>query len=250
MQAKSGAIPPPLLVSGDFLSGSIVPRTVKLADHAYDRIKTMLLEGGLRPGDKLSVIELGRKLECSRVPVMEAMKRLEAEGFVDIVPQVGCRVVQPEVANVADFFELFAVTEALVAGLAARRRTAADCDEFRKLCGEIGRRLESAGAPPQRDPTHRQLNLLYHRQIHRMARAPEPSRIAAGLWDRSDFYICIAFGALYFSRRVRMAHRAVREAILAGDADAAEAAMRIHLKAVGVGVTAALQKQSDRVRRE
>jgi DNA-binding GntR family transcriptional regulator len=233
----------------DSLSGAVVPRAVRLADGAYDRIKTMLLEGNLQPGERLSVLELGRTLECSRVPVMEAMKRLESDGLVEIVPQVGCHVVIPEQADVADFFELFAVSEALVARFAADRRTEADSGQFRQVCMEIEHRLKTGGRPADRDPVHRHLNLLFHTQIHRMARAPEPSRIAAGLWDRSDFYIRVAFGSLYISRTVRLAHRVIREAILAGDGNAAETATRAHLRAVGAAVTAQLGNASDSARR-
>ncbi|CAN0392845.1 unnamed protein product, partial [Phaeothamnion confervicola] len=62
------------------------------ADAAYDYLKTCLLEGDYGPGQKLSVVELTRELNCSRVPVMEAIKRLAGAGFLHIVPQVGCRV--------------------------------------------------------------------------------------------------------------------------------------------------------------
>ena len=62
-----------------------------------------LLEGDLAAGDKLSVVDLTRTLDCSRVPVMEALKRLAGDGFVQIVPQVGCRVVTPRADDVRDF---------------------------------------------------------------------------------------------------------------------------------------------------
>ena len=41
--------------------------------------------------------------------------------------------------------------------------------------------------------------------------------IATSLWDRSDFYIKLAFGSLYFSRSVKRVHRAIRNAIMVGD---------------------------------
>ena len=72
------------------------------ADAAYDHIKMQLLEGDYGPGQKLSVVDLTRELACSRVPVMEALKRLAGAGFVHIVPQVGCRVVTPQPAETHD----------------------------------------------------------------------------------------------------------------------------------------------------
>jgi DNA-binding GntR family transcriptional regulator len=174
---------------------------------------------------------------------MEALKRLEGEGLVQIVPQVGCRVVVPDADDVADFFELFAVTEALVARLAAERRSEGEANEFRRICVDIESKLKSAGGPADHDPTYRHVNLLFHTQIHALARAPEPSRISAGLWDRSDFYIRVAFGSLYFSRRVRRAHGAVRDAIVNGRTTEAETAMREHLQSVGNAVAGALRRK-------
>ena len=157
------------------------------ANNAYDYIKTRLLEGDYNAGQKLSVVELTRELNCSRVPVMEAIKRLASAGFVHIVPQVGCRVVTPQPAEVRDFFALFAAAEGTVTGFAAARRSAAEVDEFKQLCAHIDTIARSAGKPGDRDPTYRRLNLSFHAFIHRLARSPVTTAIATTMWDRSDF---------------------------------------------------------------
>ncbi|MEQ8662038.1 MAG: GntR family transcriptional regulator [Gammaproteobacteria bacterium] len=210
------------------------------AEHAYQHLRTALLEGPLGPGDALSVVALTRELGCSRVPVMEALKRLAGEGFVDIVPQVGCRVARPDGAEVRDFFTLFAAAEGTVTAFAAARRDAAGLAEFAEVCAAVDAGLARARPPGAADPTYRRLNLLFHGCIHRLAQSPLATALARGLWDRSDFYIKVAFGSLYFSHRVRTAHAAIRAAIVAGDAAAAEQATRAHLAAVGTAVAAAL----------
>jgi DNA-binding GntR family transcriptional regulator len=203
------------------LAGERGGNSAARADAAYDYIKSQLLEGDYGPGQKLSVVDLTRELQCSRVPVMEALKRLASAGFVHIVPQVGCRVVTPQPAEVRDFFALFAAAEGTVTAFAAARRTAAEVEEFKQLCGHVDEVARSAGKPGDRDPTYRRLNLLFHAFVHRLARSPVTTAIAATMWDRSDFYIKLAFGSLYFSRAVREAHQAIRAAIIAGDAEAA-----------------------------
>ena len=212
------------------------------ADAAYDYLKTCLLEGDYGPGQKLSVVELTRELNCSRVPVMEAIKRLAGAGFLHIVPQVGCRVVTPQPAEVRDFFALFAATEGTVTAFAAARRTMSEVEEFKRLCAHIDDIVRSAGKPGDRDPTYRRMNLLFYSFLHRLARSPVTTAIAATMWDRSDFYIKLAFGSLYFSRPVRAAHEAIRVALIAGDAEAAHAAVAAHLSAVGDGVATAMEK--------
>ena len=211
-----------------------------LAQLAYAHLMQHLLEGDLAPGDRLSVVDLAGELGCSRVPVMEAMKRLDAEGFVEIVPQVGCRVARPEAGEVRDFFELFAAVEGCVTRLAAARRDADDIAAFKALCAKLDQELKTAGGPQERDPRYRRINLDFHSAIHRLARAPLACTVAAGMWDRSDFFIKVAFGSLYFSRRVRQAHLAIRRAIIDGDPDAAEAAIAGQLREVGAAVAARL----------
>jgi DNA-binding GntR family transcriptional regulator len=211
------------------------------AHDAYAFLLTELLEGELGPGDWLSVVDIANQLGCSRVPVMEAIKRLAGEGFVVIVPQVGCRVAMPAADEVGDFFALFAAVEGCVTRLAAERRTTQDLRVFREVCARIDRELKRAGDAASRDPLYRHLNLLFHTEIHRMAGAPSACRIAAAMWDRSDFYIKVAFGSLYFTRRVRQAHLAIRRALVAGDGDRAERAVKAHLRAVGEAVSERLR---------
>lgn len=207
------------------------------AERAYHHLKLRLLEGDLGPGERLSVVALARDLACSRVPVMEALKRLEGEGFVAIVPQVGCEVVEPDANEVRDFFTLFAGAEGTVARFAAERRTPEEAAAFERLHVEVRRDAAAAGGPGDADPAYRRLNARFHGAVHAMARSPVVSGIAAGLWDRSDYYIKLAFGSLYFSARVRAAHASIREAIVAGDPHAAAAAVHEHLEGVGARVS-------------
>ena len=212
------------------------------AEQAYEYLRTELLEGSLHPGDKLSVVALTEQLGCSRVPVMEAIKKLAGEGFIEIIPQVGCRIATPQVNDVGDFFRLFAAVESTVVGLAAKRRNKDDIENFKTLCLEIDQRLSTSGGPRDNDPIYRQLNLKFHSAIHYMARSPVCTQYATTLWDRSDFYIKIAFGSLYFSNFVKRAHRKMRRGIIAGNTDEAKNAAFAQLQSVGEHVVDALKK--------
>lgn len=227
-------------------SRRIAAGTAPLAQGAYAHLIQQLLEGDLKPGDRLSVMDISAQLQCSRVPVMEALKRLDAEGFVEITPQVGCRVARPNAAEVQDFFELFAAVEGCVTGLAAARRTTADLPAFKTLCRRIDLELKTAGPPAARDPRYRRANLEFHTMIHELARAPLACAVAAGMWDRSDFFIKVAFGSLYFGQHVRQAHLAIRRAMVSGDAQAAQAAISDQLRAVGRLVSARLTALAQR----
>lgn len=207
-----------------------IRRRLPLSDRCEHYLRGLLLEGGLEPNQPLSVEAVATALSVSRQPAMEAVKRLAADGFVVILPQVGCRVVQPDPSHVADFYRLFAPSEALIARLAAERRTEQEAAAF----NDLSRRVEAeAGLAGHHSPAYRTMNRRRYEAVHAMASSPIAAGIVAGMWDRSDFYIRAAFGSLYFTEDVRRAHTAVTAAILAGDAAAAESETARYLTEVG-----------------
>ncbi len=61
-------------------------------DYAYQQIKNWLLNGNLKPGETISSYKLAEVLKLSRTPVMALLERLEQEGYIEVIPQVGCVV--------------------------------------------------------------------------------------------------------------------------------------------------------------
>src|ERR1700730_17930601 len=66
----------------------------RLHDLAYAYLKNLLLGGGLDPGDQISSEGVGRALSISRAPVSDAIRRLNVEGLLEILPHVGGRAVR------------------------------------------------------------------------------------------------------------------------------------------------------------
>ncbi len=65
-------------------------------DRVYDALRSEFVRGEWPFGQTFSTYELAERFDVSRRPIMDALQRLEAAGFVEIIPQVGCRVVLPE----------------------------------------------------------------------------------------------------------------------------------------------------------
>ena len=142
-------------------------------------------------------------------------------------------MVSPKAEAVGDFFQLFARSEGLVCRLAAERRSDEQVQALQALARDVLRESNMAGPPDAGDPRYRHLNRRLHDAIHQLARSPIAAEISASMWDRSDFYLRAAFGSLYFSPAVRRAHAAIVAAIVAGDAETADAATVAHLSGVG-----------------
>ncbi len=208
----------------------------RLADQAYEFVKDGLLSGAFGQGEKISVEKIVKQLDTSRQPAMEAMKRLASDGFIEIIPQVGCRVVVPEPREVGDFYRLFAPAEALCAELAAERASEEGLFALRTAYDQIDRLIATPMAKEQKARLYRGLNRNFHAALHAMTRSPLITEIASGLWDRSDFYIATAIGQDLFSARLEMAqkeHAAVIKAVEKGDPKRAHQAMVKHVTAFG-----------------
>jgi DNA-binding GntR family transcriptional regulator len=203
-------------------------RNPRMYDLVTDRLKGEILDGKLRAGDPIVVAKVAQQLEVSRQPVMEALKRMEADGIIEIVPQVGCRIARPAAGEVEDFFQMFAAIEAEVGAMAAARCTDDEGRALARLLAEVVGAVEE-----RRSVNSRLLNRSFHGAIHEIAKTPKVARLSSALWDRSDFYIKTAFGAFNISRRVLDAYARIVKAIVAGDAGATRLAVRQHLLASG-----------------
>lgn len=100
-------------------------------------LEERLVRGSYRFGEKLSIYTLSKEFGASRQPVASAVQYLATIGYLEIIPQVGCRVVSPSLQDVEDFYVLFARTEALIARYAAERHQAREAEELLAIDYEL-----------------------------------------------------------------------------------------------------------------
>jgi DNA-binding GntR family transcriptional regulator len=108
------------------------------ADEARQRLEEMIVTLELKPGTVWSETELSERLKIGRTPVREALKKLESDYLVEIVPRSGAKVTDIDVMQQLLMLEMRRELERLIAVSAARRATA---DE-RSRCIEIARYFE------------------------------------------------------------------------------------------------------------
>lgn len=218
-----------------------------LVDVVYEHVKNGLLNHEFHGGGWLPVDKIAADLEVSRQPVMDALKRLALEGFVTIVPQVGCRVRQYSAEEISDFYQLFAFGESLVAELAAKRVSAEDIIKLRVISEQIGMLSKSKGQKQDLASQYRSLNRMLHSEIRRIARSASVTEIVESLGDRSDFFIATS-GRPMFAETLRKAHdehEAVLDAIIRRNSVAAARAMHAHISETGRRLNAFLNSVDD-----
>ena len=180
-------------------------RPMPAGERVYQAVQARLIEGELGAGDRISVEALATEFGISKQPVMDALRRLSAEGFVEIVPQVGCRVRTVDGREADDFFRIFAAMEGVVVAFAAERRTAEQLVRLKSVSEAIShfRHLKD---PRERSSGYRTLNRAFHEITHEMAASSVAHEMSASLWDRSDFYINMLSQTMAFSESLEARH--------------------------------------------
>lgn len=201
----------------------------------YDHVVERLVTAGYAFGDKLLVKELSGETGASRQPIMAALNRLSAEGFVRIIPQVGCEVINPTRDEIADFFLMFQRMEGLLAELAAARRTEKQLRDLQALQQRLIAAEQTADAE-----AHAALNREFHHAIHVMANSPMLDEKQRNNFNMSDFFINHSTGFGAFMSDAVQEHEQIIDAIKRQQPERARLVAEAHIAAVASAVLSGL----------
>ncbi|MGW5412170.1 GntR family transcriptional regulator [Actinomadura geliboluensis] len=206
----------------------------QLSDEAAARIRELIMDGRLRPGDHLRLERLAVEFGISVTPVREALKSLRSEGFVVLEPRRGF-VVAP--LSKRDVQDLFWVQAGIAAELAARATPRIGAAALRELA-DLQRALERAQAARRPDLVE-EYNHLFHRGINLAADSP---KLAWSLGTVARYAPRGMYGRLpgWPALAVRD-HARILTALRTGDAPDAAAEMRAHIVRAGALLTAHLE---------
>jgi DNA-binding GntR family transcriptional regulator len=115
---------------------------VSLAARAYETLLSAIVTGSLAPGERIRDAELAEQLQTSRMPVREALKRLEAEGLVETVPNRETRVAPIRAERAAQAFPVIAALHSLGTRLGVPALSTDDDDRMRSLDRDRARALK------------------------------------------------------------------------------------------------------------
>jgi DNA-binding GntR family transcriptional regulator len=157
-------------------------------DESYALLKARILDGTYGPGHRLVIDQLGRETNISTIPWRESMRRLEAEGWVEIIPNVGARVATFDAGEWARTMRLLARLEGLATALAAPKLTDKDLAEARRMNRDMAEAL--ADFDPMR---FSQLNKQFHTAICHHSDDQHLNALLDTEWARLDLIRRSAF---------------------------------------------------------
>jgi DNA-binding GntR family transcriptional regulator len=196
-----------------------------MVEQIFDKMRAHIVEGRFAPGQRLVEADLTAQFAVSRGPLREAVRRLAAEGLVDIAHNRGARVKRLTRDEVLELYVVREVMEGLAAGLAAERADSAERKSIKASISSMEKAL--------RDDDVRgyiALNSEFHSIILAAARnAPLQSAITR----LQTPVLRIQFESMMTREVVNESfdeHRGIADAITSRDAERAERLMRHHIR--------------------
>lgn len=210
-------------------------RHLPLRDQVLTVLRRRIVNGDYPPGERLTEDRLADDFGVSRNPVREALRVVEAEGFVIMVPRRGAVVASPDATTIADLFAVRGRLETLAARLAAERATPDDLAGLRRLLDEarVATEEEDFG-------TVAELNSAFHLKVIEIGGNRWLASIASALYLHVQWIFRI--GVAQRAPHSWTEHIHLVDTIESGDPDVAEAAALAHVVAASA---AALNKLSE-----
>lgn len=200
----------------------------RAVDRVYAHIRDGIIDGTYGPGARLGEVEIADLTEASRTPVREALRQLEMEGLVEVLPHRGARVCAWTAEDLEEIYDLRMTLEAMAAERAASRIVAKDIDRLEELSGLMEN--AASGPRPQLDLVA-QLNDEFHAIVRAAAAS---SRLTTMLGAVIQLPLVLRTFHRYSPADLERSgahHRDLIAALRAGDAVWADSVMRSHVRA-------------------
>ncbi|MFB9947446.1 GntR family transcriptional regulator [Rhizobium puerariae] len=200
---------------------------VSVPEHAYSVLKNALLGGKLKPGDTLIQEDIASSLGFSRVPVREALKRLEGEGLVVQRPRRGYVVASLDADEVEDVFDVRMLLEERAGYLATQKRTDSDVAAVQEAFKEM---LKIQARAKYDREGWGVANRSFHDRLFAPCNRPHLLRMLGQQRDLVTLYVRIGGNIAPDIERTTEDHRRILDAYERQDADEVARLSREHVE--------------------
>ena len=189
-----------------------------------ESLRNAIKNGKLKPGERLMEVQLAEELGISRTPVREAIRKLEQEGYVIMLPRRGTYVSSVSVHDVQEIFEIRTALESLSTGLAARRIENEELEQLQKLLAAI------EGYIDKHDIDNIvKTDIEFHDLLYKVSRNERLSGIISNLKEQLSRFRTLSMSYPGRLKETLEEHREMVEAIASGDVEAAREAAERHM---------------------
>ena len=207
---------------------------LSLTDRVYLAIENAILSGQIALGERLLENDLSEKLSVSRAPLREALRRLHFEGLAETLPRRGTYVIKPSRKDVIDLLQIREQLECLATRLAAKNMKPDELEHLSTGVTRIGNII--AKNPKAGYPAH---DIDFHQLMVQASGNAKLVQIMSSV-HRSLRIVRLISGVGKASQ-THAEHVTIIAALKRGNPDAAEKAMRKHLRAIAKNILVRLE---------
>lgn len=195
-----------------------------LREVVYETLREAIRSGVLESGERLMEIQVAEELGVSRTPVREAIRRLEAEGLVIMIPRRGTYVSDLSLRDISDVFEIREALEGLAVGLAAERITDSELEELERMMVEFGEVIQRGDMEAMVE-----MDIRFHSKIYQASRNIRLVSILSNLREQTTRFRMASMSMPGRMQNTLEEHRAIVEALGQRDPDEASRVTQFHL---------------------
>nr|WP_277999002.1 GntR family transcriptional regulator [Moorella sulfitireducens] len=196
-----------------------------LREIVFEALREAIINGQLKAGERLMEVQLAEEMGVSRTPVREAIRKLELEGFIVMVPRKGAYVADLSTKDIADVFEIRSALESLAAGLACERITEEELDELERLL------IKVADCVAAKDlETLVEIDTQFHEVLYRASRNDRLVQIINNLREQIQRFRTTSLGTPGRMPEALEEHKQLVEAITARNVELARRLAQEHIE--------------------
>ncbi|WP_455048144.1 GntR family transcriptional regulator [Mitsuokella sp.] len=204
-----------------------------LREVVCESLRDAIRKGILKPGQRIMEIKLAEELGVSRTPVREAIRKLELEGYVVMMPRRGTYVADMSIRDINEIFEIRTALESLSNGLAAEHITEDELEHLQRLLVVIGGYIKEYEDGPDREAAMDKIvktDIEFHDLLYHAARNNRLVDIISNLRDQLTRFRTLSMSYPGRLEATLDEHREIVETIANGDGRAARKAAVHHME--------------------
>ena len=190
---------------------------------AYEVLKQRIETQYYRQGDSIVISTVAKEINASAIPIREAMKKLETEGYLKIIPHKGALVTRFSEEHIAEIIEIRAVLEGLATKKAIKSIGDKDIQNLNELIGCMDASIES-----QDILEFRKLNRQFHTMIYIASKGERLCDMIFQLWEMSDWAYKKMQESPEIMRKSNQEHREIVRMLIEKNEENIEQYVRAH----------------------
>ena len=201
-----------------------LPEHYSLSQRVFRVVEKAILTGTIKPGERIIETDLAKRLGTSKSPVREALRRLEGEGVVELLPRKGYVVKGIDRKRVDDFFDIMLIVEPATVKMSLRKKQDDVCKEFDQFIAKMERQLKKKDYE-----SYLVSNDEFHMYFYRLADNEWATKFSQMLRKQADMLRSLSlFTRNRFTPSI-VEHKAIVEAYRKSDESGLATAVENHL---------------------